>query len=476
MASIATAGVPRAGLFQYAAGLPYASATYFRNISRVARYLNVDYAESCRIEADKSKEEEVKGLLLRMAGSLASGEDEKEFLEREAQLRGENYGNEYEREVEALKRWTDAYVALVVAAGLIVIVAVISMMIYQVGIFMVVGLAMGMVAVSCLGAWIIYVSAPREIKTRSKGPSSKLQKRVARFSTVTIASAAVVGALMFMLRMDVGWVLLAIAAIIFPIGFLMRKDDSNISKKDEDMATVVRVLGNVTTATGTTVADALNKIDRRSMGHMEPEVTLLRLRIKAGIHPDMCWNALVEETGSELVERTVQMFWDSISVGGEAAAVGRSSSFFASRIAFMRAARQMTANTFTWLTVPLHLAMVGLLEFIVEIMTLFSTGIASNANALVSATQADLGTQGPQINDLFTFGQVNLTFVNVLVTSVVLVLTGANAFAPKAAEGGHGLKLLFNLAITMTISGTLMIVVPIVARSIFNSILNGTPS
>jgi archaellum biogenesis protein FlaJ (TadC family) len=63
MTAIATAGVPRAGLFQSAANLPYASATYFRNISRVARYLNVDYAESCRIEADSTKEEEVKGLL-----------------------------------------------------------------------------------------------------------------------------------------------------------------------------------------------------------------------------------------------------------------------------------------------------------------------------------------------------------------------------------------------------------------------------
>ena len=475
MTAIATAGVPRAGLFQYAANLPYASATYFRNISRVARYLNVDYAESCRIEADSTKEEDVKGFLLRLGGSLSSGEDEKEFLARESQVQGENFANEYEREVEALKRWTDAYVALIVAAGLIVIVAVISMMIYQVGILFVVGLALAMVAVSCLGAWIIYVAAPKEIKTRSKSPSSKLQKRVARISTVTMASAAVVGALMLLLRLDIGWILMAISAIVFPIGLLMRKDDSNITKKDEDMATVVRVLGNVTAATGTTVADALNKIDRRSMGHMEPEITRLRLRIKAGIHPDMCWNALVEETGSELVERTVQMFWDSISVGGEAGAVGKSSSFFASRIAFMRSSRQMTANTFTWLTIPLHLAMVGLLEFIVEIMTLFSTGVANNANALVSATQADLGTQGPQINDLFTFGQVNLTFVNVLVTSVVLVLTASNAFAPKAAEGGHGLKLLFNLSITMTISGALMIIVPLAAESIFNSILNGTP-
>jgi len=87
MAAIATAGVPRAGLFLNAAGLPYVSAAYFRNISRVARYLNVDYAEACRQEADRTKEEVVKGLLLRLGGALSSGEDERLFLTREPSFR-----------------------------------------------------------------------------------------------------------------------------------------------------------------------------------------------------------------------------------------------------------------------------------------------------------------------------------------------------------------------------------------------------
>ena len=475
MAALASAGVTRSSLFEHAAKLPYVSSKYFKNINFLSRKLNIDYAEACRMEADNANSPEVKGLLLRMAGSLASGEDEKEFLRREAEIIGETYGNQYAREVESLKKWTDSYVALVVAASLIVIVAVISMMIYQVGVIFTVGLAVGMVGISCLGAWIIYASAPREIKTRTRGASSKLQKQAVLLFKLLAPLAIVSCSLMLLLDFHQGWVVLVGGILVFPPGLVMRRDDGNLTRKDNDIPTMVRVLGGVTSATGTTVSDALGKIDRRSMGNLMPEVTRLRSRLKAGITPSLCWAALVDETGSELVERTVQIFWDSIRMGGEPGEVGSAAAFFSSRIAFLRATRQMVASTFQYLTLPLHIALVALLEFIVEIMGLFTLSVGGSASTLEDVSSDTLSTAGLAISDLFTFGQVNLQLIDILVTSVVLVLTGANAFAPKAASGGHSYKFLYNLSINMAITGVLMLMVPHFAGSMFNSILTDTP-
>ncbi len=474
MSAVATAGVNRSDLFEYASRLPYASARYFKNITFVARNLNVDYAEACRMEADATDSEEVRGLLLRMAGSLASGEDETDFLKRESQVIGESYGNQYAREVEALKKWTDAYVALIVAAGLIVIVAVISMMIYEVGVGIVVGLAIGMVGVSCLGAWIIYVSAPHEVKTRSKGPSSRLQKLGQTLFKTTTPLAVVLCSIALLKGLDLGWAALIWSAAIFPTGLVMKRDDGNLTRKDNDVPTMVRVLGGVTSATGTTVGDALGKIDRRSMGNLKPEVTRLRQRLKAGIDPALCWSALVDEAGSELVERTVQMFWDPIRVGGSPGAVGEAAAFYSSKIAFLRANRNMVASTFIWLTLPLHVALVGLLEFIVQIMELFTHGLAVNADA-VDPTGSALSGSSIGTAELFTFGNVNLQLVDILVTSVVVVITIANSCAPKAAAGGHNYLTMLYLSINTGITGTLMLVIPILASSIFNSILSDTP-
>ena len=476
MASLATAGVPRSTLFEQAAGLPYVSSQYFENVAFIAKHMNIDYSEACRMEADRTKDPEVRGLLLRFSGALSSGEDETEFLRREAEIIGETYSNQYARDVESLKKWTDAYVALVVAAGLIVIVAVISMMIYEVGTTFIVGLSIGMVGVTCFGAWLIYASAPREIKTRVKGPSSKLQKQATFLFKTLLPIGIIVTSLMTVMKIEMGIILLAGAAFIMPAGFVMRRDDGRLTKKDMAISTMVRVLGGVTAATGTTLQESLGKIDKRSMGELMPEVERLRFRLVAGIKPDMCWDAFVDEIGSELIERTVSMFWDSINVGGEPGVVGNASAYYSSKIAFLRATRTLVATTFQYLALPLHVAMVGLLVFILEIMALFSSGIGGDFQALEEATaDSQLTSTGLGISELFSFGQVNLQLVGFLVTSVVLVLTITNAFAPKAAAGGHNYKLLYNLAANMIITGVLMIAVPRWASSMFDTIMNSHP-
>ncbi|MCH7786565.1 MAG: archaellar assembly protein FlaJ [Chloroflexi bacterium] len=475
MSAISSARVSRSELFKYASQLPYSSAQYFRNVYILAEKLNIDYAEGCRLVAERTEVDEVKSLLLRLAGALTSGEDEGEFLMREAEAMGELYGNRYERDVESLKKWTDAYVTLVVASSLIVIVSVISMMIYNIGTTVVVGLAMTMVFVTILGGWIIYISAPKEIVTRVRGPSSKLQKRGMKLFKILMPTAFTIAAVMVLKGVDLGWVFIMFAVFLVVPGWLFSKDDRVIAKKDFDMATAVRVLGGVTSAIGTTVAEALNQIDRRSLGAVTPEMTVLMYRLGAGINPKTCWNAFVDEVGSELVDRTVFMFTDAINLGGDAGRVGIASSVFASKIAFLRATRGMVAATFRWLILPLHGAMIGLLQFIPEIMGLFSLSITESAEMLSDNTSLNSVNSNVPIGEIFTFGQINLDLVNFLVTFVTIVLTLSNAYAPKAADGGNNIKIAYNLSIMMTITGILMIVVPMAARGLFKSIIEGTP-
>lgn len=472
MATIATARLSRSELFENACKLPYSSTPYFKQVHFLAEKVAIDYAESCRMIAERTKVEEIRGFLLRLSGALASGEDEEEFLKREADVIADNFAYRYERDIESLKKWTDAYVTLVVAAGLIVIVSVISMMIYEVGTPIIVGIALTMVMVTCLGAWTLYISSPHEVKTRVRGPTSKPQILATKLFVMLGPLAATVGALMFLYGTGLGWVLVVAGFIIFTPGFLMDRNDGHLNKIDYDIPTVVRVLGGVTSAIGTTVTQALGQIDKRSMGNLTAEMNRLRYRLDAGIDPKLCWDRLVDETGSELIERTVGMFWDAISMGAEPGKAGEAASVFAARIAHLRATRTMVAGTFRWLILPLHLAMVGLLLFIPQIMTMFSEMIADSSESLTNNSTSILPNSSVPIGELFAFGNVNLTLINFLVTFVVLVLTIANAYAPKAAAGGHHLKIIYNLSVTMILTGTLMILIPMFTRSLFDSIIN----
>ena len=121
MASMATAKASRDVMFSYAARLNLSSTPYFVDINTLVNRLKYDYSQACRAIADRSSNiHEVSSLLLRMSGSLSSGEDEEEFLTREAAVMAELYRAKYETDIESLRKWTDAYSAMIVSAGLIV--------------------------------------------------------------------------------------------------------------------------------------------------------------------------------------------------------------------------------------------------------------------------------------------------------------------------------------------------------------------
>ena len=129
MSAIATSGIARDKLVYYAAKLPFISARYFRKVDFVAKMFNHDYPQACRIVGEKTTEPDVKALLLRLSSALSSGEDVSGFLSRESQICAESYRNSYERRLDLLKKWGDAYVSLIMTTALVTVMSVVSMMI-----------------------------------------------------------------------------------------------------------------------------------------------------------------------------------------------------------------------------------------------------------------------------------------------------------------------------------------------------------
>ena len=365
MSAISDAGVGRSQLFEYASSLPYSCNRYFEQVHFLAKELHYDYARACRTVGQSIKEEEMRGLLLRFSGSLSSGESETEFLHREAQAQAETYGSQYEREVETLKKWTDAYVAMVVASVIVVIVAVVSMLMPDFGLPFLMFLIGTMITVTILGTWLVYRVAPHEVKTHSLSIKSPEQTRASGAWLRVLLPACLLSCVaLFAIGTSPAWFLIVPSLVILPVGLLMRRDDKQIDRRDRDLPSVVRALGGVTSAVGTTVTDALNKIDQRSMGNLAPDIGRLRARLAAGVSPDLCWHRFVAESGSEMVRRTVQIFWDGIQLGGEPERIGLYSSLFSMKVVLLRAKRSLVASTFSWLVPAPYRPLTALLVFI----------------------------------------------------------------------------------------------------------------
>jgi archaellum biogenesis protein FlaJ (TadC family) len=63
-------------MFEYASRLNFTSSVYLRKVHFLAKRLNYDYSEACRMVGESTREAEPKAILLRMSGAMASGEDD----------------------------------------------------------------------------------------------------------------------------------------------------------------------------------------------------------------------------------------------------------------------------------------------------------------------------------------------------------------------------------------------------------------
>jgi flagellar protein FlaJ len=267
------------------------------------------------------------------------------------------------------------------------------------------------------------------------------------------------------MKAGLGNVMLVASVFLLLVGLVAMADDRKVAKRDSDIAAFLRSLGGVMQAIGATAAEAISRLDFRSLGVLKEDVSLLHDRLVAGITPSSCWRRFVGETGSELINRSVTTFWDGITLGGEPQEVGNQASAFALKISLLRAQRSQIASGFTWLTLAMHAVLITLSAFVYSVFLTFAK--------LVGGLTPKEGLNGSGLPNISSLGFFNPNAVHnnllyFLMMTVIFVLTFANAFAIYAVSGGHPSKLIFYVALTGAISGAVITVVPPITHTLFH--------
>jgi hypothetical protein len=183
MSAMASAGISRSKTFEIAAQSKCSAAPYFVAVNTLVDEFRYDYPDACRMIGQKAASENIRTFLLRLSDALRSGEPLGDFLTREADVQGEDYKNAYERNLENLKQWTNAFSSITISVGLIIIIQMITSMIYSSSVTMMAALVFSGGAMAGFGAWIIYRSAPRE---HEHLPVERLARTALRLPAVSI--------------------------------------------------------------------------------------------------------------------------------------------------------------------------------------------------------------------------------------------------------------------------------------------------
>ena len=472
LSCLSTANVSRMQLFEAAAKLDYGPSPYFAQVANLVQTLGHDFAHACHVVSQTAVDDVMRQFLLRFGNSLASGEAESVFLERESHVHMEDYTNAYERDVESLRKWTDAFVALMVSTNLVVLVALISNMIYDMGSLLIVVVEGVVMITAGMGAYLLYRIAPFDPMIHKLKDKSQEQKLMSLLARILFPGALLMALLVYLVSQSTGFAFLVAGLLVLPVGVVTRMLETKVDSRDRDIADFLRSLGGVTAARGSTVINSLSHIDRRAIGSLEPELRRLLARVAVGISTGRAWSRFMAETGSELIHRVVRAFWDAIDLGGDPEKVGRFAADMALKVSLLRAKRKLVSSTFNYVIIPMHIALVGTLVFISEVVSAFNTKLVE-AQAIVGGENATtLNPEDIGIPGALAFQNFDTGFIKLMVLTVILMLTAVNAFAPRAAAGGHNFKMALFGAMTLCATGALLLLVPPMAANMFSDTLS----
>jgi flagellar protein FlaJ len=460
MCAVAGAGIARNRVFELGANLPRIPADYFKRVHLLAQKLGYDYAAACTRVGLAVKSDTMISLLLRLGNALTAGQPEVDFLMEEAGVQGEAYEKEYERDLDSLTKWTDAYAAITVSATLMIVINMTSSLIYDLGNGVISGLVLTSLVITAATAWILSRAAPKEEIDLFSPDGTWPQRLAGQLAIYTLAGVFIVCPLLYVAGISLGPTLIVGALILLPMGAVSMWAGREIDKKDREFGPFLRSLGSMAVATGTTITEALTRLDLSSFPTLEPDLIRLRSRLLAAVDPNVCWPKFALETGSKLIGETVNIFNDAVRLGADADTVAFLAAEFGTKTIMLRAKRQVVASTFSWLTIAMHGTVSGLMIIILEIIRNFALMIETAASGLDEEALVAAATTVP------TFNTPDVGFFAAIAIIMVIMLSVINAYAIIATDGGHKYKGAFFLSILLFLAGVSFIVIPPLVKGV----------
>ncbi|HZD43656.1 MAG TPA: archaellar assembly protein FlaJ [Methanomicrobiales archaeon] len=476
MAAITTAGVTRPEIFaRTSERVEYVPAKYVQKVQNFVTRWNYSYVEGLLIVAEKVDNEMLRSMLNRYANSIESGVPDEDFLVRELETVRSVYRNTFEQGLEMLKKWGDAYIAMLFSASLVGIIIMISVAIYAPqGIESTLNTAYFIIiAISGMGLTIMYRSVPDDGRThRMPRWQSKEQSMIARMERSILPIVAIAGIVLFLLGSNFGIIFLLTGILLAPLGIIGFIDDTNIVRRDRDFATFIRSLGSVMGGKGINTVFALAEVDRKSLVHIEPLINSVYSKLNLGLDEKQSWERFIGESGSNLIYKYMNIFRDAVELGGSPDQIGQIIGSSMLEQVLLREKRDMFYKGFIVLLIPMHAAMVGIFLFLFHILLTMSEGITAvmsqfsfSDSALSGSSSAVSGNPMGSMNLFVNFPEAQMT---TFVVIIILLLTVSNVLAGKIVAGGDRYILYLFASMLTTITGLIYVAAPILVGIFFN--------
>jgi flagellar protein FlaJ len=472
MASITTAGVSRPDIFSFTGKrYEYVPSKYIGKADRLVKRWNYSYSEALKIVARNLKNEVLRSVFNRYANSIESGVPDEEFLERELATIRSVYRNTVEQGIEMVKKWGDAYVAMLFSGVLVALIIMLSVAIFApAGIDATLNLSyLVVIIIAMFGIITMFRAVPEDRRTHGLKDRCSREQATIRKMERPLLFVTVLGCLMlWFFGVNAGFILLLVGVLLAPLGILGFIDDNNIIGRDTDFPTFIRTLGSVMGGKGVPMVQGFTEVDRASLPKIRDLVDSIYSKLNLGLDDDQSWNRFIGESGSNNIYKYTNIFRDSVTLGGSPDKVGLIVGTSSLEQVLLRDKRHMVSMGFVSLVIPMHAAMVGILLFLFHIMLNISKSIqavmAGFGEAQAAISSQSMGGMSSGMNILVSFPEDKMT---AYVTIIIFLITIANIIAARIVYGGDRYVYYLFATVFFAISGILVILSPIIVGFFF---------
>ena len=478
MASLAIANASRPEIFAYAANRKeYISAKYIAKVDMYVKKWNYSYSEALGIVADRTNNTIVKSMLNRYANAIDSGVPDDDFLKNELSTVRSVYRSQVEQGLEMLKKWGDAYIAMLLSGTVIAVTIMISIAIYSPqGLESTLNMAYAIILVICVfGNVLMYTSVPDDPKTHGlMERASKEQQTIHAMERIIVPLALGAVIVMTLIGINAGLIFLLVGILMAPLGIIGFIDDSNITLRDNDFSTFIRSLGAIMGGQGTTAVHALATIDKKSLTTLEPLVNSVYSQMNLGLDNKQIWDKFIGDSGSNLIYKYLNIYLDTIIMGGPPEPIGTVVGSSVLEQTLLREKKDMHSRSFIVLLAPMHMAMVAIFVVLFRIM-LTLTGSVSSMMGKFAATAAISGgssaggvSAGSALGGMSMFTNFPEKEMGNFVVIILAIITISNIVAARIVGGGDRYMFYFYTALFCTLTGLILLIAPIGVNIFFS--------
>ena len=416
---------------------------------------NRNLAQACRFLAKRTPSKIFGDFLDRMAHELDSGEDFKEFINREQKVVVNAFATLYQGKLYSIDVFKEIYVSIVLSLSFFAAFAIIMPFLTGISITTTLYLVIIFFVIIEIGV-ILYLKAvaPEDPLWQTSGEITTVDRKLYRLFTIFMIVCLIVftgllfGQFVFgVIDLPPSFIMsISITPLIVP-GFIARREEKIIEGKDKNAPSFIMSLGASASARGGNILESLKYLTAHDFGALTQDIRALYKRLNTRINKRRAWEKFAIDTNSNLIYRFIDMFVEAIGLGSDPKDVAEIISDNFITMNNLRVRRAQTSSSFVGIA---YGVIIG-----IAFSLYISFGVVQSMSSLYSSLQVTSEFIGSL---LYIVPEEDMNMVHGMIFFILLFHAILSSISIKIMDGGRfmsGLVHMVGMTWFATISGFL---------------------